>query len=339
MSIIKKLIQLLLVGGVLASVQAKAQASYTITNYQPVFIPVHDATGRLQIVLRMFNQHNSLYALLVDPYTLHTSRCAFTELKQRKTLPQERGPGYFSWAELECTPYMRLIKYYTTPPYPLQNDGIRRALGRAKGVFLTVDMCPSAKSFEQAFFEKLVGLSSAQQPFAVGICISGLWMLGHPAEFAWLCQQAQQNKLNITWVNHTLSHIYYPDIPLANNFMRFSPIEMPANEQQLFTQERLQEEVLVTERLLLEQDQLPSIFFRFPGLITDQGLLARLATLGLIPLGTDAWLAKGEQPQPGSIILVHGNGNEPPGIKRIMKLLDDKSWTWLPLTYLGQVLD
>jgi hypothetical protein len=65
----------------------------------------------------------------------------------------------------------------------------------------------------------------------------------------------------------------------------------------------------------------PSVFFRFPGLVADEKLIKLLAKLSLIPLGADAWLAKGEEPRKGSIILVHGNGNEPPGIARLMNIL------------------
>ena len=308
-----------------------------ITNYQPTFIPVQDQTGCLKIALRLYNQHNSLYTLLVDPYTLSTSTCQFNKLHQRKLHPPKKDPGYFLWEELAQTPYMQLIKHCTTPPFVHQNGGIRHALGQADGVFLTVDMCPSNKPFEQAFFRRLASLSAKESPFAVGISMSGLWMLGHPKEFAWLCQEASNRKLQITWINHTFSHLYYPDIALANNFMCFSAINLPEHEQQLFTQTRLQEEILLTERLLLEHDQLPSVFFRFPGLIADQGLMTRLGNLGLIPLGADAWLAKGEQPKPGSIILVHGNGNEWPGIKKVMRLLDDDSLQWLPLSDLGKI--
>ena len=34
----------------------------------------------------------------------------------------------------------------------------------------------------------------------------------------------------------------------------------------------------------------------------------------LVTLGADAWLAKGQQPERGSIVLVHPNGNEPKGL-------------------------
>ena len=35
----------------------------------------------------------------------------------------------------------------------------------------------------------------------------------------------------------------------------------------------------------------------------------------LVTLGADAWLAIGQKPGPGSIVLVHPNGNEPAGLK------------------------
>ena len=40
---------------------------------------------------------------------------------------------------------------------------------------------------------------------------------------------------------------------------------------------------------------------------------------GLIPVGSDAWLAKNEVPSAGSIVLVHGNGNEPVGVEKLLE--------------------
>ena len=76
---------------------------------------------------------------------------------------------------------------------------------------------------------------------------------------------------------------------------------------------------------MLKNGLLPSAFFRFPGLVSDQQLVYRITDLGLIPIGTDAWLAKGQQPQAGSIVLIHGNGNEPVGVDDFIKLLRSKT--------------
>ena len=72
---------------------------------------------------------------------------------------------------------------------------------------------------------------------------------------------------------------------------------------------------------MLERKLLPSVFFRFPGLVSDQAIFDKILALGLIPVGTDAWLAKGQWPTEGSIVLIHANGNEPLGVKDFIKLL------------------
>jgi hypothetical protein len=64
----------------------------------------------------------------------------------------------------------------------------------------------------------------------------------------------------------------------------------------------------------------PSVFFRFPGLVSDNSEFMRVLAYGLIPVGSDAWLAKKQKPGPGSIVLIHGNGNEPLGIKKFLAL-------------------
>ncbi|OJW71804.1 MAG: hypothetical protein BGO68_03260 [Candidatus Amoebophilus sp. 36-38] len=306
-----------------------------MTNYRPTFLPVLDQQERLHLVIRLFNQNRELHALLVDPYSLATSRAKFSTLKLRKSAASKNLPGYFSWKEIEDTPYMRLIRHCTSTPNLLQNDGIKHALGSVNGFFLTVDMCPSSNPFEKEFFHKLANLMPNSAPFEVGISMSGLWMLGHPQEFAWLCEQHSQGRLRITWINHTFRHLYFKDLPLEKNFMRFNPIMMDTLANSLFIEASLQDEELIAEQLLLEHGQLPSVFFRFPGLVSDKALIRCLGNLGLIPLGVDAWLAKGEIPQPGSIILVHGNGNEKPGITKMMAWLDKKDVRWLPLSYLA----
>ena len=80
-------------------------------------------------------------------------------------------------------------------------------------------------------------------------------------------------------------------------------------------------EVLKTEATLIDNGLQPSVFFRFPGLVSDAGLVSRVTSYGLIPVGSDAWLAKGQTPSSGSIVLVHGNGNEPIGIERFLELV------------------
>ena len=75
---------------------------------------------------------------------------------------------------------------------------------------------------------------------------------------------------------------------------------------------------------MLEQGIIPSSFFRFPGLISNQQLIAELRAMSLIPVGSNAWLACGQNPKPGSIILVHGNGNEPKGIELLLTFYQER---------------
>ncbi len=75
-------------------------------------------------------------------------------------------------------------------------------------------------------------------------------------------------------------------------------------------------EILDTERLLIANGETPSLFFRFPGLVSSDPLMETVRKFHLVTLGADAWLAIGQKPGPGSIVLVHPNGNEPEGLRR-----------------------
>ena len=130
----------------------------------------------------------------------------------------------------------------------------------------------------------------------------------HQDELDWLKREIRQGKLAVTWVNHSYHHAYDPKAPLERNFLL-----TPGTD--------FEREVLDTEVLMLANGLLPSPFFRFPGLVADGRLLGKLRSLSLIPVGSDAWLAKGEAPKRGSFILVHGNGNEPQGIARVLPLV------------------
>ena len=106
--------------------------------------------------------------------------------------------------------------------------------------------------------------------------------------------------------------------PLARNFLLTPGTDFPA-------------EVLELEQLLLSRGVVPSPFFRFPGLVSDAATVERLREFSLIPIGSDAWLAKGESPRRGSFILVHGNGNEPRGVQLLLPMLKSGELHLLPL--------
>ncbi len=207
----------------------------------------------------------------------------------------------------------------TQYPGYLENAGLTHSINPKKGHFLTVDMCPSVKTFEKTFFLQLVSLAKNKgTPFPIAISMTGLWMLSHVHKFNWLLQMQRENKLDITWINHSFSHVYFEDLSQSENFLLFSQIN-------------LENEILTTELLLLKHKQLPSVFIRFPGLIGNKSLLQTIQSYGLIPVGADAWLFRDQRPKDGSIILVQGNSNEHLGIEKVMVYLKNTHSTWLPI--------
>lgn len=295
-----------------------ATAVPLITDYHRVFVPCRDAKGILKIAFRIYYRSEVPYYVVVDPNSFVTETAPITNYLPYKPYTSVR-PGYITMKELQSTPYLQALIKYTSLPNTLQNNGIVQVARPVNGVFLTVDMCPSRKPFEATFFQDLTARAAlTHHPIPIAIAITGLWILGHPDEFNWLLKQVAANKLQITWINHSFSHQYYRDLPLQANFM-------------LLTQSNVEAEILDTEKLLLQNHQLPSVFFRFPGLVSDQKLIVTLRQFGLIPVGSNAWLAKNQEAKNGSIILVHGNSNEPEGIKKVLKLLQDKNLNLLPL--------
>lgn len=59
-----------------------------------------------------------------------------------------------------------------------------------------------------------------------------------------------------------------------------------------------------------------------PGLRHNRQRLGQLARLGYVALDANAWLSKGQKIRDGAIILVHGNGDDPPVVL-------DKFTKWL----------
>ncbi len=276
----------------------------TIKQYKQILVPVYDSEHQLKIAIRSYTQRSTRYFLVVDPHTLKTQT-----LKVKSTQPFIPSGPKATRPSVDETSYIKMLHRYTAPPYKLQNDGASSAAYKKDGVFLTVDLCPSTKKFEQSFFEKLVYLAEKnQRATPVALAISGQWIMDHPKEMSWLKTQAALKKLDIVWVNHSFNHPYRPQLPNERNFL-------------LIDQKKFEEEVIQTEKLLLENNVTPSVFFRFPGLVSNKKLIKKLEKGSLIPIGSNAWLAKGEPILPGSFILVHGNGGEPAGIKIIMPLL------------------
>ncbi len=266
-----------------------------VDDYRPIFQDCHKTDGSSRLAIRRMEIDGSGMLLTVDPASLATHlepeqdwSCADTDDEHQKD-----------------TRYIRAVRAAGTAPHPdvIINGGLVHGTGA--GAFITGDLCPSRRRLDRAFLEKL---ETPGTSVPVALSISGLWLIRHEADFAWLKDQERAGALRIDWVDHSYTHPYVPGRPPAQNFLLTPGVDMQA-------------EILGTERLLIARGEAPSVFFRFPGLVSNPALMQAVADDHLIVLGADAWLAKTSRVRPGGIILVHLNGNEPAGLDIFQALL------------------
>jgi hypothetical protein len=251
--------------------------------------------GETRLATRRMKVDGEALLLTVDPQTLHTTleraacwRCAAT-----------------SDAEQAETRLMQAVRPPADPDRPpaLVNAGMIH--GKGAGSFVTGDLCPTRKPLDRAFIEEI----AAQGPGTpLTLAVSGAWIAHHQADFDWLQEKRRSGAIDITWADHSYSHPYVPGLKDAQNYLLRPGVD-------------LDREIFETEKILIAHGETPSVFFRFPGLVSDRALLDGLSEKHLVALGADAWLALGPSPRAGSIVLVHPNGNEPGGIAIFSRLL------------------
>ncbi|HEY4197642.1 MAG TPA: polysaccharide deacetylase [Mucilaginibacter sp.] len=259
------------------------------------------------LILRRFENRGKDFLLMVNPQTLQTkvNESSFYQIKQM-TLAETR-------IFFKNTPYEKAISKVESQSVVIQDAGIERGIPTETGISLTADLCPSHRPLDRRIFTTLFAeFKKVEKPAPIALSVSGLWMLKHKEDLEWLKQLRNNGEIRITWVNHSYNHRVSKNAPLKENFL----LE-PGTD--------INYEVLATEELMLKNGLVPSTFFRFPGLVSDKQLVYKITDFGLIPIGSDAWLAKGQQPQAGSIVLIHGNGNEPVGVEDFIKLLQSKT--------------
>jgi len=276
------------------------------TDYRAVMGELPD--GR--VAWRAWTQAEGPRLLVVDPATL-----AVTVVPGTADQLQPRSPG--------TTPWDRWRTAAEARREPLQNAGVRRANPARRGAWLTFDLCPSRHPLDRGEF---VELEKDASPLPVFLEVSGRWMKTHPADMAWLVAERDAGRLSIVWVNHTENHSYEPGVPLRQNFLLLPGTNLDA-------------EVFAVEQELLDRGEVPSVFFRFPGLVSSPELVDEVLALGLIPLGSSAWLAKQQNVKSGAVVLTHANGNEPEGEALLAAWdrghrpdLADGTWHWLTLS-------
>lgn len=271
------------------------------------------------LILRKFLKGTSTCYLAVNPRDGMTILISDSGHKIRE----------MSWETLKANfrdaPYFVLMRKAEMSADTPQNAGLHKLSPTRNGVVLSADLCPSKHPLDRPFIQTLLdGPGKVQKPLPLTFCVTGYWLKTHPLDLEWLQALEHFGNISITWVNHTYRHKTGPRLMIQGNFVK----EEGAH---------IDEEIFRLEKLMIEKGMTPSIFFRFPGLVSNGKLFRIITSYGLIPIGTDAWIAKGEKPAEGSILLVHANGNEPLGLKLVAKMLKenrkftDKSWKFLEL--------
>ncbi|WP_316747153.1 polysaccharide deacetylase [Pedobacter gandavensis] len=282
------------------------QAQKEIQQYQTYFA-TGNYKGKNILVLRKFEQSDQQHYLIVDPRSLETQIISSKQISV--------NPIKFEDFGTYNTPYFKALQTAQKQSLNLQDAGITQGFPKEKGITLTIDLCPSHKPLDRSIFNSLIAaFQKEERPVPVALSITGKFMLSHTADINWLQGLEKSGDLAITWTNHTYNHHYDPKAPLAINFLM-----KPGTD--------LNFEILGLEQAMIERGLLPSVFFRFPGLVSDQKLVDKVTSYGLIPIGSDAWLAKGQQSHAGSLVLIHGNGNEPIGVQDFLKLLASEKAT------------
>jgi hypothetical protein len=211
-----------------------------------------------------------------------------------------------------------------TPLFSLLRSGRQRTIRRIDSlkspatqhrVALTVDLCPSTRPIETQLFSWLGTLAySTQKALPLGFAVTGAWIAEHGDEFAALRSFCAQSGLVPTWINHSYSHPRHPG--RGRDLFLTHP------------RTRLNRETLDLELMLLEHGLVPSVYFRFPGLVVDAETLRELNDLDLVALDADAWLGNDQDIANGSVILIHGNGNEGQGLRHLRGFIAEH---WLDL--------
>lgn len=290
------------------SITARGQANYLkIENYR-VSYGWAKRFPQDWIVLRRFENVGRDYMLMVNPQTLET-KVDEPKYYQVKDMSMNEVRNMF-----KASPYQKALAKAEKQSANIQDAGIETGMPKEAGISLTADLCPSHRPLDKKIFTDLfTEFQKVEKPAPIALSITGIWMRQHPKDLEWLKMMERNHEIYITWINHSFNHRVSKTAPLKENFL----LE-PGTD--------INYEVLETEKAMLKNGLQPSVFFRFPGLISDQQLVNEItAGFGLITVGTDAWLAKGQQPQAGSIVLIHGNGNEPVGVTDFIELLRSKT--------------
>jgi hypothetical protein len=278
---------------------------HSVDDYSTAMDVCKDNNNNTHFAIRYFSINNIDASLIVNPETLASQVV-------RKSCLNSCSP--MNEPLFSASRFGHVIDQSLSAAHPLQNAGVISGESSQKMVSVTIDMCPSKKGISENIYNTLLSLAdSSKTAIPVGIAMTKKWMLKYPDHFQWIKTQQLNGRLNILWINHSANHFYDKKLPLNKNFL-------------LAKNTNFSDEVLSNEIALISAGVTPSIFFRFPGLVSSQKQVEQLADWGLVTLGSNAWLALGDAPKTkNSIILIHGNRNEPAGEKLFLNYVEKKS--------------
>ena len=250
------------------------------------------------LAIRIMKVEGQELLLTVDPDSLETRLERAACWTCREAAPEARK-----------TRYLRAVEEFGAAPGQkrkpgaswVENAGLIHGRDN-RGAFVTGDLCPSRKPLERKFLQELEARDAK-----VALSLTGAWVARHQEDFLWLRREKAEGRLDILWVNHSFTHPFRPSLPYGETFLLTPGLDP-------------EDEIVNVERLLIANGETPSVFFRYPGLVSNADWAERLRRFGLIPLGADSWLALGAKPGPGGVILVHPNGNEPAGLAAFERL-------------------
>jgi hypothetical protein len=258
------------------------------------------------IILRRFVKDGHVFFFTVSPQSLKT------KISSADSINCSQASWIAVRSRYSSSPYILALKQAEKYSDTLQDAGFRRFLPSQNGIDITIDLCPSQRPLDRIVFTDLINeIGRVEKPVPIAVSVTGRWIKKHPGDLTWLDNLMRAGELDIVWINHSYNHYTYEDVPLKNNFMMAPGTNVSS-------------EVLLTEIALLQKNIVPSVFFRFPGLVSDSGIYDKIISFGLIPVGSDAWLAKGQWPKNGSIVLIHANGNDQLGVRDFINLLKNK---------------
>lgn len=286
------------IGPIAVSSQVYAWTPAPIKNYSVISMAIK-LVGKTNSysALREWKSNQGDFYLVVDEQTLKTS---IVPKAQTSKIVKARSNSLFSALKKRIR---------------LRNKEVSRMKNTApnRGYALTVDLCPSRKAWDYDLFQAVIKQGRIhKRPPPIGVAITGRWIKTFRKEFKQLLHWNHTKQLSIEWINHSYSHPLRPSASGQYQFMKASNVNIT-------------QEVLKLEKILIENGQAPSVWFRFPGLAYDKKTIQKITEMGLLPVGSNAWIAKKEKIKPNSIVLLHGNGNERKGVELYFSFLNSKA--------------